>query len=681
MAMCRSGRWRPIYSIARKRPKLGTIAHSEVYRYPLRPRVAWPEARERRLLAAPRRRAWSSPPPPAVAMGIKGLTKLLAEHAPGAAVRRRVEDYRGRVVAIDASLSIYQFLIVVGRKGTEVLTNEAGEVTRSLKRDGSSEDLNRAIEVGDEDLIEKFSKRTVKVTKKHNEDCKRLLSLMGVPVVQAPGEAEAQCAALCENHKVFAIASEDMDSLTFGARRFLRHLTDLSFKRSPVTEFEVSKVLEELGLTMDQFIDLCILSGCDYCIGGQRALKLIRQHGCIEEVVQNLSQTRYSVPEDWPYQEVRALFKEPNVCTDIPDFLWTPPDEESVEKIKAANDKFSLGRGKLLAPVANLTGSTSTAGKEPKCILGGPGQVMKARSPLQVCKSSSLNFIHDNSKAMEAIVEGSKYECLLFDLDDTLYPFSSGINLACRKNIQDYMRHHLRIEESQIADMCLELYKEYGTTMAGLKALGYEFDNDEFHANVHGTLPYDNLHFDPVLRTLLLSIPQRKIIFTNSDKAHAEEVLCRVGIQDCFEGIICFETLNPPTPTCHGLHKPLSSISDELSSDLDDLDESDGFRPKSPILCKPSIEAMEAAFRIANVDPEKTIFFDDSVRNIASGKAAGFHTVIVGRPTLVPGADHALESIHNIKEALPEIWDGWSESDVVLASTASETTISENFEK
>uniref|UniRef100_A0A0D9ZFF1 Uncharacterized protein n=1 Tax=Oryza glumipatula TaxID=40148 RepID=A0A0D9ZFF1_9ORYZ len=267
------------------------------------------------------------------------------------------------------------------------------------------------------------------------------------------------------------------------------------------------------------------------------------------------------------------------------------------------------------------------------------------------------------------------------DLDDTLYPFSSGINLACRKNIQDYMRHHLRIEESQIADMCLELYKEYGTTMAGLKALGYEFDNDEFHANVHGTLPYDNLHFDPVLRTLLLSIPQRKIIFTNSDKAHAEEVLCRVGIQDCFEGIICFETLNPPTPTCHGLHKPLSSISDELSSDLDDLDESDGFRPKSPILCKPSIEAMEAAFRIANVDPEKTIFFDDSVRNIASGKAAGFHTVIVGRPTLVPGADHALESIHNIKEALPEIWDGWSESDVVLASTASETTISENFEK
>nr|CAB3492606.1 unnamed protein product [Digitaria exilis] len=84
---------------------------------------------------------------------------------------------------------------------------------------------------------------------------------------------------------------------------------------------------------------------------------------------------------------------------------------------------------------------------------------------------------------------------------------------------------------------------------------------------------------------------------------------------------------------------------------------------------------MEAAIRIANIDPKKTIFFDDSTRNIASAKAAGFHTV--GRSSLVPGADHALESIHNIKQALPEIWDGQdrSESDVVLASSAVGTAV------
>uniref|UniRef100_A0ACD5WE15 Uncharacterized protein n=1 Tax=Avena sativa TaxID=4498 RepID=A0ACD5WE15_AVESA len=192
---------------------------------------------------------------------------------------------------------------------------------------------------------------------------------------------------------------------------------------------------------------------------------------------------------------------------------------------------------------------------------------------------------------MAAIVEGPtpKYECLLFDLDDTLYPLSAGINLACRRNIQDYMRDHLQIEESQIAEMCLELYRDYGTTMAGLK------------------------------------------VFTNSDKVHAEEVLRRLGLEDCFEGVICFETLNPPAVQSNVLWQSQENyvvLSGEPTSDLDYLHGSDG-RPKSPILCKPTIESMEAAIKIANVDTQKTIFFDDSTRNIASGKAAGFHTVIV----------------------------------------------------
>ncbi|CAL5418380.1 unnamed protein product [Camellia sinensis] len=97
---------------------------------------------------------------------------------------------------------------------------------RHSKRADATEDLNKALVTGNKEQIEKFSKRTV---------------------------------------KVYAVASEDMDSLTFGAPRFLCHLMDPSSKKVPVTEFEVSKVLEELNLTMDQFIDLCILSRCDYC--------------------------------------------------------------------------------------------------------------------------------------------------------------------------------------------------------------------------------------------------------------------------------------------------------------------------------------------------------------------------------------------------------------------------------
>lgn len=220
------------------------------------------------------------------------------------------------------------------------------------------------------------------MTRQHNEDCKRLLRLMGVPVIDAPSEAEAQCAALCKSGKVYAVASEDMDSLTFGTPKFLRHLMDPSSRKVPVMEFDVAKVLEELNLTMDQFIDLCILSGCDYCdsirgIGGQTALKLIRQHGSIEEILQNINKERYSIPDDWPYEEARRLFKEPLVCMDDEqlEMKWSPPDLEGlitflvnengfnidrltkgVEKIKAAKNKSSQGRlESFFKPVANTS--------------------------------------------------------------------------------------------------------------------------------------------------------------------------------------------------------------------------------------------------------------------------------------------------------------------------------------
>ncbi|XP_056165147.1 flap endonuclease 1-like [Syzygium oleosum] len=223
-------------------------------------------------------------------MGIKGLTKLLADNAPKAMREQKLESYSGRRMAIDASMSIYQFLVVVGRKGTQMLTNEAGQVTshlqgmlyrtirlleagiqpvyvfdgkppdlkkqelakRFLKGADASEELALAIASQNKQDIEKFSKRTVKVTQQHNEDCKRLLRLMGVPLVEVTILSE-KFAALCKAGKVYAVASEDMDSLTFGAPRFLRHFMDPSSRKVPVMEFEISRILEEMNLDMDQF--------------------------------------------------------------------------------------------------------------------------------------------------------------------------------------------------------------------------------------------------------------------------------------------------------------------------------------------------------------------------------------------------------------------------------------------
>ncbi|KAJ7571214.1 hypothetical protein O6H91_01G155400 [Diphasiastrum complanatum] len=233
-------------------------------------------------------------------MGVKGLAKLLAAKAPRSIKEQKLEDYAGRSIAIDASLSIYQFLTVVGRKGAETLTNEAGEVTRTNLRLGAAEELAKALESQDMEDIEKYSKRVVQVMPHQNEDIDKLLQLMGVPLVKAPSEAEAECAALCKLNKAFAVASEDMDSLSFGAPRLVRYLLSPVSQKLPIMEYDLSKVLEELKLSLNQFVDLCILAGCDYIenikgIGPQTALKLVQKYGSIEVILENLNKDRYTL--------------------------------------------------------------------------------------------------------------------------------------------------------------------------------------------------------------------------------------------------------------------------------------------------------------------------------------------------------------------------------------------------
>ncbi|CAL5422586.1 unnamed protein product [Camellia sinensis] len=270
-----------------------------------------------------------------------------------------------------------------------------------------------------------------------------------------------------------------------------------------------------------------------------------------------------------------------------------------------------------------------------------------------------------------------KYDCLLFDLDDTLYPLSTGLAAGCCKNIGDYMVEKLGIDKNKIPELSNLLYKNYGTTMAGLRAIGYDFDYDDYHSFVHGRLPYENLKPDPVLRSLLLNLPIRKVIFTNADRVHAAKVLSKLGLEDCFEGIICFETLNP-------IHKNTTSddeddiefVGSTLSPTTTNCDQifdivghfsqpnPGSVLPKTPIVCKPSEHAIERALKIANINPQRTLFFEDSVRNVQSGKRVGLDTVLVGKSQRIKGADYVLESIHNIREALPELWDADKVSEI-----------------
>ncbi|KAL8549189.1 hypothetical protein ACS0TY_008151 [Phlomoides rotata] len=237
-------------------------------------------------------------------------------------------------------------------------------------------------------------------------------------------------------------------------------------------------------------------------------------------------------------------------------------------------------------------------------------------------------------------VSEPKYDCLLFDVDDTLYPLSSGISAKCTKNIIEYMINKLGIEEDKVPVMCAQLYKEYGTTMAGLKAIGYDLDYDDYHSFVHGRLPYEWLKPDHTLRNLLHSLPIRKVIFSNANEAHVAKVLQRLGLEDCFDDIVCFETLNP-----------------KVENDSKEL-------PKTPVVCKPHENAFEQAFKIAEINPHKTLFFDDSIRNLQTAKITGLHTVWVGSSHRTEGVDYSLESIHNMKEAFSELWEAVEKSDV-----------------
>merc|ERR1719316_942834 len=219
---------------------------------------------------------------------------------------------------------------------------------RRAKREEAQKNLAEAQEKGDEEQIQNNTKMTTRVTKEQNEETKTLLRLMGVPVVEAPSEAEATCAALCRDGKVYAAATEDADCLTFGTKTLVRNLMAAESQKKQILEVSLERVLEQLNISMDQFIDFCILSGCDYCdtikgVGPQTAIRLIMEHGSLEKVLETIEPEK--IPANFRYQAAREFFQECEaVDTKSVEFKFTEPDFEGLEKFLVQGQSFDPKR-------------------------------------------------------------------------------------------------------------------------------------------------------------------------------------------------------------------------------------------------------------------------------------------------------------------------------------------------
>ena len=283
-------------------------------------------------------------------MGIKNLTKIIEKHS--SIKKVTISKYSKKKIAIDASLCLYQFLVAIRSDSGNLTDNNretshlSGLFYRTIrflennikvvyvfdgappiekaeelqKRENSRNDAKlkeeEAYKEGDMEMVQKQQRRQVRITDEHISECKRLLECMGVPYVVAPSEAEAYCAQLCKNKIIDAVATEDMDTVTFGSPILLRNLNKKDSKE--IWEFDLKKILKDLELDQKSFVDLCILLGCDYSktlkgVGTVRAFDLIKKHKNIEAIMENLNIEQ----DDFYYKESREMFEKEYETEDI----------------------------------------------------------------------------------------------------------------------------------------------------------------------------------------------------------------------------------------------------------------------------------------------------------------------------------------------------------------------------
>ena len=305
--------------------------------------------------------------------------------------KTQLEAFASKIVAIDAYNAIYQFLAIIRGPDGMQLADTHGRITshlsgllyrninflslgirpvyvfdgkppslksaeierrRQIKKDATVK-YERAVSDGDMESAKKYAQQTTAMRDGMVEDSKRILELFGIPHIDAPSEGEATAAYLTQTGRAFAAASQDFDSVLFGAKRLVRNFTNSGRRKIPNRNTYVDvepeiidseKTLNNLKLTREQLVDVGILIGTDFNpdgferIGPKTALKLIREHSRLEDIPK-IQEQLHTVD----YEQIRKIFLEPDKC-DIPEIEFGDVNYDGIMKYLVDERDFSTDR-------------------------------------------------------------------------------------------------------------------------------------------------------------------------------------------------------------------------------------------------------------------------------------------------------------------------------------------------
>jgi flap endonuclease-1 len=306
----------------------------------------------------------------------------------------KLEDLRGRSLAVDANNMLYQFLALIRMRDGRPFTDSKGNVTSHLVglllrttrlmadygmrpvfvfdgkppalkmqtlearrqyREKARKEWEVAVQRGDYSSAWSKATRMNSLTQPMQDDARKLLGLLGVPYVQAPEEGEAQAAYMAGKGDVWAANSRDYDSVLFGSPRLVRYVTisgqeflpSKGIGRPLIPELiELQQLVTALGISRAQLIDLAILVGTDFNqgvrgVGPKTALKLIKSHGSLEELPDRF---KSQLPDN--IQELRTVFLHPKVRDDY-EIRFKGMDEAGLRKFLCEERGFSPDRVNL----------------------------------------------------------------------------------------------------------------------------------------------------------------------------------------------------------------------------------------------------------------------------------------------------------------------------------------------